>query len=645
MSTQLLAIDLSFARARVVVIEGSLRRSEVKEVFVVEREEGEEELAYLRRLREQLPEASDSLIVSSDPAQVSTRLLRFPFTDVRKVEQAIDFELDGQVPYDIDDVATAWHVVDRGADHTEVLCAVMQKERLAQRLEALEHSGLDARIMTHPAVALSELLPAREQQGTPMGVLYLGEEFTHLCVRHEDLQFVRTIRNGARAIERALAERFDLSEERARQLREQEARLVGPGESVDERTNEISKTIERALQPLISAVATTMKSLPEHRVPTKFFISGALSRIGGLCRFLATELGVSVALLDLRKALEPVVCDKKISPEFSTALGLGLLQTRRGRSVPLNLRRGTFAYSGDFQRYRGEIKRLGVGLTIVGILAIAGSIVRYSMVSAEERTIDRSFCEATKKIVGREICDPTAALATMRQTPGASDGISIPQFSAADLFETMSKAIPSQVDVAFRELDFRLEMAGAARITGKGEAASFDTIEQISASLKKDKCIREVDVSKQRKMRDSSRVEFNLNIQVECPVGYLPGSGLETVASASPTSSPEAKDTSGSPLKNTKKSNVARDHLQRLQEARMRNRVRAEGNRTQANDEAKQKSVAQPLRSATKRSPLNRIRPGMRSLSPGADDRLGVVPRLPGRLPGNRDDAAEEADR
>jgi hypothetical protein len=89
----------------------------------------------------------------------------------------------------------------------------------------------------------------------------------------------------------------------------------------------------------------------------------------------------------------------------------------------------------------------------------------------------------------------------------------------------MSRGIGPEIDVSFEDLELRVDgRAGEPdRITGKGEAASFESTEQISQSLKRDPCVQEVEIGKQRKTRDGGRVEFNLSIKVACPPGSVPG--------------------------------------------------------------------------------------------------------------------------
>ncbi|HSI02946.1 MAG TPA: hypothetical protein VLC93_00635, partial [Myxococcota bacterium] len=58
--------------------------------------------------------------------------------------------------------------------------------------------------------------------------------------------------------------------------------------------------------------------------------------------------------------------------------------------------------------------------------------------------------------------------------------------------------------------------------TGKGDAGSFEVVEEVASKLRLDRCVKDVDVSRQKKI-DAGRVEFALTVQVQCPIGVLPG--------------------------------------------------------------------------------------------------------------------------
>jgi len=220
--------------------------------------------------------------------------------------------------------------------------------------------------------------------------------------------------------------------------------------------------------------------------------------------------------------------DLSFGPEFAPVLGMLLGLMRRGTHTPLNFLKKEYAYQGDLDLYRGQLKHIAIGLSLVILLALGGATMRYWMLTEDEARINQGFCEATEKIVGREICNPTAAVATLKEAPGAGQGIHIPRYSSGKIFEAVSTLISKEVDVEFHELDFRLGTAGGEldRITGKGEAGSFDTTEQLVRFLKRDPCVTQAEVSKQRKTRNSGRVEFSLQVRLSCPAGTLPGEKL-----------------------------------------------------------------------------------------------------------------------
>lgn len=106
----------------------------------------------------------------------------------------------------------------------------------------------------------------------------------------------------------------------------------------------------------------------------------------------------------------------------------------------------------------------------------------------------------------------------------------------------LSKRLPPSLDVHFDELDVRVDSVPGQpdRATGRGEAATFESIEQLIALLKSDPCVQDAEVSKQRKTQNAGRVEFGLTVKVNCPVGVRPGAATPVAASAPGTQLPGA---------------------------------------------------------------------------------------------------------
>ena len=190
---------------------------------------------------------------------------------------------------------------------------------------------------------------------------------------------------------------------------------------------------------------------------------------------------------------------------------------------------GEFAYLGDWQLFRAPLIRIGVGASILFLTLLVGQLVQLNLLQAAEKELRSSFANMTEQIVGQAISDPIRAMAMMREAPSIGSGLLIPNFSATQLFEALSSSISTEFNVTLEELDFRLATIGndKDRITGKAETDSFDSVEKLKGHLKGASCVEGVAVSRQKKTRNSDRVEFNLSIDVKCGPGMTPLSARE----------------------------------------------------------------------------------------------------------------------
>lgn len=537
MAQHIVAMDVSATAVRVAIIEASLRRASLLDVRTVALEPGLSQQQVWERVRADMPGSLDSVVVGLDPKVTSTRLLSFPFADLRKAEAAVEFELEGQIPYAMSDVATCHALTHRTANSVSILAAITPKEPLRAFLASMTAAGLETRAAVVPTASLAEYLPMGDD--APSAVVCIGAAQTHVAVGQAGtVRFVRALRAGGDDVDRAVAKAFDVPVEKAREAKESEGRLMAADDVASEDVRKLSGALAEGLGNVVRNLVATFKSLPPDDVPRRIMLTGGMSRLSGLGPFLSSSLGIPCELLDLRGATQslpggPVA----VGPEYALSLAMAVSMFRHGREVPLNFRRGEFAYHGDIQLYRGQFTRMAVGLSAVFLLAIFASVVRYTMLRGEEKELDKGFCTATQRIVGREICDPVAALATLKQ-PSGPDGTVIPSFSAGSLLEMLSKTVGSEIDVQFDELDLRVDSSGGGpeRLTGKGEAATFETTEQLVAAIKRDACVQEAEVSKLRKSSSTGRVEFNLLAKVSCPPGLRPGTKIAVAAAPTPPS-------------------------------------------------------------------------------------------------------------
>lgn len=536
MAQGLFAIQLSRESAQVVEINSSMRRTLVQSVFSIKLDPEASQEERWSTIKAELPHDPETLIVGIEGDLVSTRELSFPFVDAKKIEAALDFELESLIPFDLEDVWATWTITDRSSEGASVLAAVVSRERLTERLDAIEAVELEARSVALPAACLAELAPDQEESDEPFALVSLGEECSELVVLRNGLRYARTIRTGGVAIDRQIARHYKIELAQAREAREREAQWVHDIELVTPALATLSTQVELGLRPLARELSATFGGLRPIDQPRKIYLTGPLAKLKGIADYFARKFGIEVEILDLSTVLEklsgtqtesfPTV--EGIDPEYASTLGLALAQLKRGSHAPLNFRRGEFAYSGDFALYRTEILRFAFGIAAVLLIALLGSFIRLSVLNAEEDRIDQGFCDATKKIIGTEICNAQRALARLNEPSNATNGVVIPVYSATHLLNTMSGLLAPHPDVSFDSLEFRVN--GRAdepdQVTGTGEAKDFETIQTTVSSLKKDPCIEKAEVTRQRRTRDSGRVEFSIEVNVQCAAGVQPGSAL-----------------------------------------------------------------------------------------------------------------------
>ena len=87
----------------------------------------------------------------------------------------------------------------------------------------------------------------------------------------------------------------------------------------------------------------------------------------------------------------------------------------------------------------------------------------------------------------------------------------MPNISATRLLAEVAQRVPPEVTVTFSQMVFDLD-----RLQLRGETDSTRSIDKLAAALKGYRCFREVKEGKVERARDSSRVQFQLDVQVDC---------------------------------------------------------------------------------------------------------------------------------
>lgn len=179
---KIVGLKIEKGRIAAAIVEKGLRKTELKDSFVLPYAT-DEELTDI--LREKSREWARARIVTSIPGnQFSQRAATFPFGDRKRVEKALPFELEDSLPFSLDDVVLDHIVPDRaeaGAGkktETPVVGIMLPKTVLRQHIDLLAAGGVDPQVVAPSYIGLLCIAKTIPVEG--VAVLFDGRD---LCVK------------------------------------------------------------------------------------------------------------------------------------------------------------------------------------------------------------------------------------------------------------------------------------------------------------------------------------------------------------------------------------------------------------------------------------------------------------------------------
>lgn len=483
----------------------------------------------------QAREATPYLAMPGD--QLSVRVLDLPFTDPRKVDQVVGYELEGQIVHSLEDVVFDHSMVRHGAEGSTVLAVAAKRDDLAAVIAACEAQGTHPRALYAAPVVYRTLLPADDEPAPAAAegdeprpppcrlILDIGHLRTNLCfLRAGETLYARTIRRGGLQITQAIAQAFRADMDRAEQAKRGEAVLLPAGQAAPTPVAaKLDAVLREALAPLVRELRQTLASFrAQAKVEVDaLLVTGGTGRLKGLLPFLEAEVAIPASYLPVRPALEQVGRPAEaggvpaagpVESESHALSGAIALAAARG-SKEIDFRRGPFVYRASFSMLRQRAPRL-VGLALA-ILA-AGTLdvwARLSNLSDERKELDKQLKAQTQELFGKPRDDARAITELLRR--GAREELApVPKATAFDLLDQISRKVPpgDRVKIDVTELDIRPKKTFIKGTTDSGAA-----VDEIATKLKEiSDCYDEVTKGAITEVSGGAK-QFTLNIASKCP--------------------------------------------------------------------------------------------------------------------------------
>jgi len=510
---RILGLDLGSHSVKAVLLDASRGAALLGWSEVRRQEEGPPEVslqAALGRLRSEHAWHWDQVVVAVPGTSVATHPVVLPFQDPKRIQAALPFEVEGELPVELEEVLFDYQPAGRADGGSNLLVGVVKKDELRQLLTLLAGAGFDPRLVTHPALVYRSLFIARPaalpvEPGQPTALVDIGHRRTTVAVGHpgEGLTYARVIPGGGAELTLALAREFGVAAAEAERWKEHDASLRPGGGPEQERAR---NALVRALRPVVREVRATLKASAARGrgAVSRLLLAGGTAELPGLAEAWAEELALPTATLAGGGKAE-------LAPELRNrgAQAWALAVTGATRGERFNFRIGELAFTGELDWLRRRLPQLGAFAAVLLALLVTFGVVRSALLGRREAAVDARLCELTQRVLGTCERNYDRALNLLRgkESPAAA----LPRLSAAGLLAEVAARVPPEVPVTLDQLTVDLD-----RVTLRGQTDTAKSIDRLQAALKTFRCFRDVKEGRVERTKDGAHVSFVLDVLVDC---------------------------------------------------------------------------------------------------------------------------------
>ncbi|MBI2981743.1 MAG: pilus assembly protein PilM [Deltaproteobacteria bacterium] len=538
---RVLGVDVGTYSIKVVEIERSFRDFKVVGFYeqrVSSSTEGGEAQA-IQRLFEEYNLSSDFIYSALPGHLTSFRVVDFPFSNFKKIDATIEFEMEEYLPIPIEEAVVDYKILVSDKTHSKVLVSYARKGGLIKFLNRFAAAELDARFVGSELVEMTNLrkLGVSMPEGA-YAIVELGHTKTNLCLFFNgELRVTRTIMIGGRDLTHAIAQALKISPPEAEKIKTemgQVGEVTGVG---DPMVRQVAESMKRVLNDLLVQIRQTFATFQEMsgEVVQALLLTGGTSRLGGIEQFFSKSLRKNVSFLDaldlpVNQLNESSWCRPIIAPALALAyrgvIGVG---TR-----DLQFRRGEFAYRGEIRDLTGLVKSVVVQIGIISFIVLGTFLFSYfslrDRLEDQREKIAALASETLPELAKKSLSQPKNVLSILNGRIGESSEKKrkLQEETALSVLEALkevSRSLPPR-DAIQIDIDQFTYAGGKIRLAG--QTNSFEAVDQLKTALTRSPQFQNIATTNVRKgVGDQVKFDLSFDLKIQGDAEAVKEGGIQ----------------------------------------------------------------------------------------------------------------------
>jgi type IV pilus assembly protein PilM len=416
---KILGLDLGSHSVKAVELDAGFGRAEIRDYHELPVTPPLTPAQVAGQLISGLPKTPDRIVLALPQGRTTLRTLDVPTRDKKAIRQAVQFELEDDLPFDLEDSILDQSATPTGTKASRVQVVVTLKKYLTKLVAELNESGVDPDIITSEISSWQALLNrmkpkvkgAEQPAEPPVLVADIGHNRTVFYV-HSDRSSVtcREVQWGGRDITFALQSHYRIAEPEAERAKREGGFVLSSRQTLSATKDqlEFSGVITQALAKLVFEIRTTIFSAREAAgAPVaEVYLCGGTALLAGIRNHLEEHLGIAVhPLRGLGSAGGAnVTYSEEAEAHCTTALGLALTQVGGEKGASHNFRQGDLARrsggAGIDLSALASFKSIARGAAIVGVFLAISMITQRIYYASKLAEVDSALEKSMKGFFG-----------------------------------------------------------------------------------------------------------------------------------------------------------------------------------------------------------------------------------------------------